>query len=102
QVGGIHPGWRARDGRIAGQRTVPARPGARGFPVIVRRAQNPGADRLHAQDGQAATELTRIPVANRKANAPCPTLSGSAVPASCDRLPGGIKSSLALAMISTG
>ncbi len=57
-LGGLHPGRRPGDGRIPGERAVPAGPRTRGFPFSLRRAQDPGADRVHAQDGQATAELS--------------------------------------------
>ena len=42
---------------IAGQRAVSARPGARGFSLSLRRAQDAGADRVYVEDRQAAAEL---------------------------------------------
>ena len=59
-LGCVHPGRRAGDGGIAGERAVPAGSGARGVSFAVRRAQDAGADRVYAEDRQAAAELTYV------------------------------------------
>jgi hypothetical protein len=56
-LGGVHPGRRPGDAGHPGQRAVPAGPGARGVSLLLRRAQDAGADCLHAEDRQAAAEL---------------------------------------------
>ncbi len=49
---------RRRQSRHAGQRTIPARPRARGFQVPLRREEDAGAYPVHAKDRQDAEELT--------------------------------------------
>ena len=49
---------RRRAGRHGGHRAVVPRPGARGLPQALRRAQDPGADPAHAQEGEAAPQLS--------------------------------------------
>ena len=48
-------------GSLAGpalvERAVPARPGTRGLPLVVRRAEDAGADQAHARYRQAAAQL---------------------------------------------
>ena len=41
----------------AGQRAIPAGSGAGSVPLALRRDENPGADRLYAEDGQTAAQL---------------------------------------------
>ena len=48
---------RQRDAGHSGERAVPARSGARGVQVAVRREEDAGADSVHAEDGEDAEEL---------------------------------------------
>ena len=55
----VDPGRRQPAARDDGQRTAAARPRARGVPEPVRRAEDAGADRAHAEDRQAAAGTER-------------------------------------------
>ena len=58
-LGCLHPGRRPRDGRLPRQRAISSEPRTRGLSVSLRRAQNPGTHRLHAQNRKATAELKR-------------------------------------------